>query len=62
MANICLLCLVTVIVFAAIGMQLFSGFLNHRCVLENTIVDPPNFKTEVWLQQDQQYHDMDFFC
>jgi hypothetical protein len=53
MGNICWLCLVTVVVFAAIGMQLFSGFLNHRCVLESTILDPPNFNTEVWLQQSE---------
>jgi hypothetical protein len=56
MANICFLCIVTVIVFACISMQLFSGSLVKRCVLETTVnplADTKfNFTGETWYQMD----------
>jgi len=53
MGNLMALCLITVICFSAIAIQLFSGILAHRCVLESTLSDPPNFATETWLKMPE---------
>jgi hypothetical protein len=61
MGNLAALCLVTVVCFACIAIQLFSGILSHRCVLNSSISNPVNIATETWLLiKDSQYSQGDF--
>jgi len=52
MGNICLLCMVTVLVFAIVSMQLFSGCLGHRCVQIDSIqLLAPAWESEIRLNK-----------
>ena len=51
MANIFLLCLITVLVFAIVSMQLFSGRLGHRCVMIDSIQKVPVWENEIRLSK-----------
>jgi hypothetical protein len=48
MANIGFICAISVLVFACITMQLFSGTLKHRCVEMTSITNSTNYTGEVY--------------
>ena len=53
--NIIFLCLVSVIVFACISMQLFTGLLHNRCVDQQTISNTTDYTNETWLKINGEY-------